>query len=102
MIEGEQHELLESIRGAIFEVAPEASEELEYGMLSYPGIASLGAQKHYVSLYLKPSVLAQHRAHFKGVDAGKSCLPPRRLAQLDDARLRALLADVREARLAED
>jgi uncharacterized protein YdhG (YjbR/CyaY superfamily) len=101
MIEGEQREILESIRCAVFDVAPGAREELEHGMLSYPGIASLGAQKHYVSLYVMPKVLARHSARFKGVDAGKSCLRFRRLAQLDDARLRALLADVRDAR-AED
>jgi hypothetical protein len=50
MIEGEQGEILEGIRRAVLAVVPEVGEELEYGMLSYPGIASLGAQKHYVSL----------------------------------------------------
>jgi hypothetical protein len=67
-------------------------------MLSYPGLASLGAQKHYVSLYMMPAVLAEQRDAFPGLSAGRSCLRFRKLERLDPAPLRKLLADVLAAR----
>lgn len=97
-VTGEQRRLLESIRATLFEVAPDIEETIEHGMLSYPGLASLGAQKHYVSLYVMPAVLAEHRDAFPGLSAGKSCLRFRKLEQLDPAPLRKLLADVLAAR----
>ena len=98
---GEQRQILEAIRDAIFEVAPETDEIIEYGMLGYPGLANLAAQKHHLALYVKPAVLAEHREHFSGADRGKSCLRFRRLDQIDPERLRALLKDVLLARSAE-
>jgi hypothetical protein len=63
-------------------------------MLDYPGLANLGAQKHYVSLYVMPIVLARRRKAFSGVDAGTSCLRYRRRDQLDPSAIRKLLRDV--------
>ena len=63
-------------------------------MLDYPGLANLGAQKHYVSLYVAPAVLAKHRDHFVGLSSGKSCLRFRRLSQLDRPAVSRLLRDV--------
>ena len=59
------------VRAAIFAVAPDVEEGLRYGMLDYPGLANLGAQKHYVALYVAPEVLARHVDAFPGVDRGK-------------------------------
>jgi uncharacterized protein YdhG (YjbR/CyaY superfamily) len=90
-VSGEQRKLLERIREVIFEVAPDVEEGIEHGMLDYPGVANLAAQKHYVALYVAPAVLAQHREAFSGIDAGKSCLRFKRSEQLDSAALRKLL-----------
>ena len=49
-VAGEQRALLETIREVIFQVAPDMDETIDYGMLSYPGLASLAAQKLSVSL----------------------------------------------------
>lgn len=98
-IEAPQRELLEAIREVIFEVFPEVTEKIEYGMLDYPGLANLAAQKNYVSLYVAPSVLARHKAEFVGVNSGKSCLRFRRLDQVDRPALTRLLREVREYRL---
>jgi len=97
-VEGEQRELLEAIRALVFEVAPAIDEKIQYGMLDYPGLANLAAQKHYVSLYVMPAVLDRHRESFAGVGTGKSCLRFRRLNQLDPALVRALLTDVSKTR----
>ena len=72
---GEQSEMLETIREAIFEVAPDMEEIIEYGMLGYPGLANLAAQKHYVALYVPPAVLAEHRDRFPGTDCGSRSGP---------------------------
>jgi uncharacterized protein YdhG (YjbR/CyaY superfamily) len=97
-VSGEQSEMLETIRNAILSVAPDTEEIIEHGMLGYPGLANLAAQKHYVALYIKPAVLAKHRDRFPGADCGKSCLRFRRPDQIDPKKLRVLLKDVLRAR----
>lgn len=87
----EQREMLERIRAIVRQVAPGGPEGMRYGMLDFPGVCSLAAQKHHVSLYLPPPLLAAHAADFPGVDRGRSCLRFRRPNQLDEAALRRLL-----------
>ena len=59
-VTGEQRELLEAIRAVILEIDPDVEEGIEYGMLDYPGLANLPAQKNYVSLYVAPDVLGRY------------------------------------------
>lgn len=73
-------------------------ECIGYGMLDYPGIANLAAQKKYVALYVAPAVLAKRKRDFPGVDAGKSCLRFRKLDQLDRDALLRLIREVRAFR----
>lgn len=96
-VTGEQREMLELVRDAVLDVAPDSDEIIEYGMLGYPGLANLAAQKHYVALYLKPAVLAEHRHRFPGIDCGKSCVRFRRAEQIDPESLRSLLRAVLRA-----
>jgi hypothetical protein len=63
-VSGDQRVLLEAVRSVIREVAPEVKEGIAHGMLDYPGLANLGAQKHYVALYVAPEVLEAHRPRF--------------------------------------
>jgi len=86
--------LLEAIRRTILDEVPGVAEGIRYGMLDYPGVANLAAQKHYVALYVAPAVLARHREAFPGVEAGKDCLRFARAAQLDRVALRRLIRDV--------
>jgi uncharacterized protein YdhG (YjbR/CyaY superfamily) len=90
--------MLETIRKAVLSVAPDTEEIIEHGMLGYPGLANLAAQKHYVALYVMPAVLAKHRHEFFGADCGKSCIRFRRQDQIDSDRLRDLFRDVLSAR----
>lgn len=100
-VEGPLKELLEAIRRVILEVAPEVEETVGHGMLDYPGLANLAAQKHYVALYVAPSVLERRRRDFPGVDSGRSCLRFRRADQVDRVALERLLREVREHRRGE-
>lgn len=99
-LEGEQARLVERIRGIVLEVAPEVEEGLRYGMLDYPGLCNLAAQKHYVALYVAPEVLKRHKSAFPKVDCGKSCLRFKKLDQAAPERVRSLLIDVRDGRAA--
>ena len=99
-VEGEQRKMLNVIRRVIRRVMPQFKEGIEYGMLDYPGLANLAAQKRYVALYVMPAVLAEHRDAFAGVDAGKSCLRFKRLDQIVEEDLERLLVDVRDRRAA--
>lgn len=101
-IEGEQLELIERIRLAIRRSAPDVEETIGHGMLDYPGLANLAAQKRYVALYVAPEVLARHKQSFPGTSSGKSCLRFTKLAQADPEALHALLSEVRAYRLERD
>jgi hypothetical protein len=96
-VEGDRRELLEAVRKTILKLSPKPSESIQYGMLDFPGVACLAAQKHTVCLYVPPAVLANHKQNFPGVSAGKSCLRFRKLDQLDPAGLKKLLEAARKA-----
>lgn len=83
--------ILARIRELLLAALPGQPEGLRHGMLDYPGVANLAAQKHYVSLYVPPAVLAAHGDHFPGVQRGKSCLRFRRVDQVHQPALEALL-----------
>ncbi len=91
---GKQRELLDAIRAEILALAPQIEEQMAYGMLNYPGIGCLAAQKHHVSLYVSPDVLDSFRDRFVGVNCGKSCVRFRKREQLDRDVLRRLLRAV--------
>jgi len=97
-----QGEIVKRIRSSIKKVAPGIGEGLQYGMLDYPGLANLAAQKRYVALYVAPEVLSRHKSAFSGVNAGKSCLRFSSLDQVDPKRVEALLEDVLEYRSRSD
>lgn len=91
-VKGELSEILEHVRSLILAGMSEPKEEIQYGMLNYPGIANLAAQKAYVAMYCKPAVLAAWKSGRRGVDCGKSCLRLRRPGAISDAALRELIA----------
>lgn len=93
-VEGELRDMLEDIRDVIFQVYDENEEVIEYGMLGYPGLANLAAQKNYVALYVKPEVLDTYRDQIK--DCGKSCIRFRKPEEIDQEMLLNLLRDVQE------
>ena len=86
-----QAPILERVRHILLATLPGQPEGVRYGMLDYPGVANLAAQKHYVSLYVPPAVLAAHGDGFPGVPRGKSCLRFKRLEQVAEPTLAALL-----------
>ncbi len=97
-VDGDLRTLLEEVRAVIFQVAPDVEEGIGHGMLDYPGLANLAAQKRYVALYVAASVLARRKCDFPGVSCGKSCLRFSRMDQLDRGALATLLREVQAFR----
>ena len=84
--------MIDTLRRLINQVAPEVEETIAYGMLGYPGVASLAAQKGYVALYLDPEVLTRFDDLLDSVDHGRSCLRFRPADPIPLDAIRALLA----------
>ncbi len=97
-VESPQKKILETVRRVIRAKHPKVREGIRYGMLDYPGLANLAAQKNYVALYVAPEVLEQHKGAFPGVSAGKSCLRFKKPEEVDEAALEKLLRDVAKHR----
>ena len=94
-VTGEQRKMLERIRALILEIV-DGQEEIEYGMLAYPKVAHLAAQKHHVSVYVNPAVMANYRDAFPGVSCGKSCLRFTKPEQINDSMLCKMFSDAKQ------
>ncbi len=91
-VEGKLRATLERTRNLILDAAPDVDEGIKYGMLYYPGIGCLGAQKYYVSLYVHSTVLQEVRDSFTGLSCGKSCIRFTRPGQVDPGAVRRLVS----------
>jgi uncharacterized protein YdhG (YjbR/CyaY superfamily) len=101
-VPAEQLPLLEHCRALIREAAPSAREEIRYGMLYYDdggGLFGLGAQKHYVGLYVMATqALKDMQKELAGIDHGKGCLRFKNLAAVPTDTIRRLLAHAKSLR----
>ena len=91
-VEGELRATLEMVRSLILDAAPGVDEGIKYGMLYYPGIGCLGAQKNYVSLYVHSDVLQELTNLFEGISLGKSCVRFARREQVEPEAVKKLLS----------
>ncbi|MFN8592139.1 MAG: DUF1801 domain-containing protein [Thermomicrobiales bacterium] len=73
----ERREVLTAIRNLCLANLPGCEETMAYGMPTYQRdktmIAAFASQRRYISLYVDPTVLANHRAALAGASCGKSC-----------------------------
>lgn len=87
--------LVEHLRALIRQAAPQAREEIRWGMLAYDdagGLFALAAQKRYVSLYVMvPEALEKMEAELADVDRGKGCLRFTRLEGVPTKSIERLL-----------
>lgn len=89
----ERREALLALRDLIAEaLPPETRETMSYRLPTYEladeQVCSLGAQKHYLCLYVcNIPALDAHREAFSHLDCGKSCI---RFKKLDDLPLDAV------------
>ena len=70
-VQGKQPERVDAARALIPRVAPGSREEIKYGMLNDPGVCTLPAPRHLVSVNVPTPVLKAHRNRFSVTDHGK-------------------------------
>jgi uncharacterized protein YdhG (YjbR/CyaY superfamily) len=90
-------EELEKTRVRIHQLFPDVEEVIEYNMPSFrrngKPIAHLASQVQYISLYIDPKVMDNHRDQLDKLNCGKSCLRFTKVENLHDGLLDALLKD---------
>jgi uncharacterized protein YdhG (YjbR/CyaY superfamily) len=95
---------LEEVRALILDVAPEAEETMWYRMPTYkvngvhgdfaPNVlCALASQKQYMSLYMDPRLVKEHRQELAGLSLGKSCIRFKRLEDLPMETVRLMLEE---------
>ena len=89
--------LFDEVRSLIMDVAPDATEGIRYGMLSFGTVCVMAAQKHNVSLYIDPKVMVHFKDRFPKTATGKSCLRIRNLKSVKKEDLRELITAARDA-----
>lgn len=98
----ERRAALARLRSLVFEVVPDAMETIKYRMPTYLHqdhvICSFASQKRYMSLYIDPATVDQHREELKGLDVGKSCIRFRSIDKLPLDTVRQMLNEVVESR----
>ena len=89
---------LTKVRALLRAHLPDADESMAFGMPSYGlgdvPVAAFAAQKSHLCLYLCcTTVVAKHRAAFKGLSMGKSCIRFQAIEQLPMAAVKRILAE---------
>ncbi|MGD2178495.1 MAG: DUF1801 domain-containing protein [Anaerolineae bacterium] len=94
----ERREALERLRALVFQVAPDATETMRYGMPAYDvggkELCLFASQKRYVSLYLDPKIVERYRGELEGLSLGKSCVRFRNLERIPLGTVEHMLKDI--------
>jgi uncharacterized protein YdhG (YjbR/CyaY superfamily) len=94
---GKERSVVETLDQIVRSAAPKAPGSMKYGMPTYElasRFVAFNAQKNYFSFYADPEIVKRHRAEFKGLDIGKSCI---RFRNIEDVSLATLRKIVRES-----
>ena len=90
---------LAKLRELVREVAPRATEGIEYKMptykIGYHYVAGFASQKQYMSLYVDTDAVERHKdaLSLRGVNLGKGCIRFRRLEALPLDVVREVVAE---------
>ena len=98
-----QHALTR-VRSVIRNVAPDAKESMQYGMLAYElngMFCGLASQKNYMALYVcDPEIVDAHRETLGKLNCGKGCIRFRKIEELPLDTIMAIMTDARAKRRA--
>jgi uncharacterized protein YdhG (YjbR/CyaY superfamily) len=94
--------LVQLLRSLILQAAPDAHEDIRWGMLCYDDSGSLfglAAQKHFVGLYVLATQALQDMAEeLQSLDHGKCCIRFKRLERVPVQLISRLLVHAKETR----
>jgi uncharacterized protein YdhG (YjbR/CyaY superfamily) len=90
-----QRALFDHLRGLVQQSAPNLTEGIRWGMLSYEdtgALFALAAQKSYVGLYVMATeALKDMAVELEGIDHGKGCLRFKKLERVPTETIKRLL-----------
>ena len=96
-LDPDRREALSALRAIVLDEAPGAVETMRYRMPTYEYqggvLCAFASQKQYMSLYMEPDLVEQHRADLEGLSVGKSCIRFRRLEKLPLDTVRTMLCE---------
>lgn len=96
-LDPDRREALTELRELVLDEAPDAVETMRYRMPTYEYqggvLCAFASQKQYMSLYMDPGLVEQHRADLGGLSVGKSCIRFRRLDRLPLETVRTMLRE---------
>jgi uncharacterized protein YdhG (YjbR/CyaY superfamily) len=87
---------LERIRSLIFDTLPDVEETMKYRMPTYElgdVVCAVASQKHYMSLYMDTTQVAEHQQELKHLDCGKSCIRFKRFEDLPLDTIKRMLEE---------
>ena len=104
-LDPDRREALSALRTIVLDEAPGAIETMRYRMPTYEYqgevLCAFASQKQYMSLYMEPDLVEQHRTELEGLSVGKSCIRFRRLDKLPLDTVRTMLREMLGNRSAE-
>jgi uncharacterized protein YdhG (YjbR/CyaY superfamily) len=92
----DRRKALSKLRTLIRKTAPDAVEEMQYGMIVYTMgsvLFGLASQKGYMALYADTVVVEAHRHRLGKLNCGKSCIRFRNLDELPLDAVTDILAE---------
>ena len=96
-LEPKRREALTQVRALILETVSDAVETMKYKMPTYEykggALCAFASQKQYMSLYMEPAVVENHREELSGLSTGKSCIRFRRIDQLSLPTVKTMLEE---------
>ena len=83
------------LRSPVLETMPDASETMKHRRPTYECVGgvlcSFASQEHYISRYMDPKVVENHREELEGLNVGKRYIRFRKLEQLPLDTVRTIM-----------
>ena len=101
-IPAERKPQLEQLISIVKELAPDAEEELNYGMPFYPlegPLFAIASQKHFMALYVtEHDIVKKYKDELGKVSMGKSCIRFKHIYKINLDVVRQIIEEVYERR----
>jgi len=91
---------LEQIRALVLATVPDALETMRYRMPTFElagMVCAVASQKHYMSMYVDPALVAKHQEELQGLDCGKSCIRFKSIEKLPLDTVRRILEEAAQS-----
>jgi len=99
-LEPDRRAALEQIRSLVLATVPDVVETMRYRMPTFElegMVCAVASQKHYMSLYVDPALVAKYQEELQGLDCGKSCIRFKSIEKLSLDTVRRILEEAAQS-----